>query len=244
MTEAQKLLVWRLSVAVLLLAGIWWVRDAGWDVVWRSGPFLLRGAGATLLLTLISVTIGLAAGILLAILRLFAPPGLRHLAVGYIELLRAIPQLMVIFWVFYTWPAITGTSVPGWSAAIISLSMIAAAYLAEVVRAGILSIPRTQWESGYATGLTPWQNMTRIVLPQAGRNMLPALISHFIMMLKTTSLVYVVGIIDFFRAVIIVNNRDFAPAALYLTLGAGYFVACYALSWLVRRIEPRYALTT
>ncbi|MDB5413056.1 MAG: polar amino acid transporter inner rane subunit [Rubritepida sp.] len=244
MSEAQKLLIWRLSMAVLMAAGIWSVRDAGWDVVWRSGPFLLRGIGATLLLTVISVSIGLAGGVVLAILRLFAPPGLRHLAIGYIEVLRAIPQLMVIFWVFYTWPAITGSSVPGWWAAVISLSMIAAAYLAEVVRAGILSVPKTQWESGYVTGLSALQNMTRIILPQAGRNMLPALISHFIMMLKTTSLVYVVGIIDFFRAIIIVNNRDFAPAALYLTMAAGYFVGCYALSWLVRRIEPRYALTT
>jgi His/Glu/Gln/Arg/opine family amino acid ABC transporter permease subunit len=244
LSERAKLHLWRAGLTLLVLAGIWWVRDAGWEVVWQAFPFLLRGLGVSCLLTGITVLIGLVVGALLATARMYGPVVLRQLAVGYIETLRAVPQLMVIFWVFYTWPALTGRNIPGWSAAVISLSLIASAYMAEVTRAGLLSVPRTQWESAYVTGLTSAQCMLRIILPQATRNMLPALISHFIMMFKTTSLVYVVGIIDFFRATIIVNNRDFAPGALYLTMGLGYFLCCYALSWLVRRLEPRYALTT
>ena len=101
-----------------------------------------------------------------------------------------------------------------------------------------------QRESAYATGLSAAQAFTRIVLPQALRNMLPALIAHFVLMFKITSLVYVIGLIDFFRAVILVNNREFAPYALYTTLAVGYFVCCYALSWLVRRLDPKYTLTS
>jgi ABC-type amino acid transport system permease subunit len=113
-----------------------------------------------------------------------------------------------------------------------------------VFRAGVASVPKVQAESAYATGLSPRQAFLRIVLPQAARNMLPALLAHAVMMFKTTSLVYVVGIIDFFRAIIIVNNRDFAPGALYIVMAAGYFVCCYALSLLVKRFEPRYQLTS
>ena len=235
--------LWRgfLVGAALVLA--WLARGADWGVVWRSAPLLLRGLGNSLLLTVLSVGIGIAAGTVLAFLRLYAPAGLRHAATGFIEGVRAIPQLMVIFWVFYTWPAMTGTSIPGWSAAIIALSMIASAYTAEIVRAGIQSVAVVQWESAHASGLTKLQAMRTIVLPQALHTMVPALVSQAIMMFKTTSLVYVVGVIDFFRAVIIVNNRDFAPGALYMTMAIGYFVCCYALSAIVRRLEPRYVLT-
>ena len=242
--SAVEVWLWRAFVAVALLAAAWLARDFRWEVVRESLPFLLRGLGVSALLTLISVAIGLVAGMLLAVLRTSGPPGIRQLAVAYIEIVRAIPQLMVIFWVFFTWPALTGQKVPAWTAAIVSLSMIAASYLAEVIRAGLASVPRVQTESAYATGLSRTQTFTRIVLPQALRNMLPALIAHFVLMFKITSLVYVIGIIDFFRAVILVNNREFAPYALYTTLAVGYFVCCYALSWVVRRLDPKYTLTS
>jgi ABC-type amino acid transport system permease subunit len=96
----------------------------------------------------------------------------------------------VIFWVFFAVPALTGHKVPAWTAAIISLSLIAASYLAEVMRAGILSVPGIQTESGLATGLTRAQIMLSIVLPQALRNMIPALIATVIMMFKITSLLW------------------------------------------------------
>jgi His/Glu/Gln/Arg/opine family amino acid ABC transporter permease subunit len=241
---AVKEWLWRLAVALAVAAFAWYSRGADWGVVRKAAPMLLKGIGISFLLAIFSVIAGMILGTVLAVARTSAPFGIRHAAIGFIEIIRAVPQLMVIFWVFFTWPALTGTGMSPWAAALLSLTVIAAAYLAEIVRAGLQSVPRIQRESAFATGLSSWQTFSRVVLPQALRNMLPALIATFVMMFKVTSLVYVVGIIDFFRAVIIVNNRDFAPYALYTTLAVGYFVCCYALSWLVRKLDPKYALTT
>ena len=234
--------LWRGLVAAGLLLLVWLVARERWEVVFASGAFLLKSLGVSWLLTVTSVAIGLPAGILLAVLRAGGPAVLRHLAVAIIELVRATPQLMVIFWVFFAVPAFTGHKVPAWTAAITSLSLIAASYLAEVVRAGLASVPRIQVESGLATGLSRAQILSTIVLPQALRNMLPALIATIVMMFKITSLIYVVGITDFFRAVILINNREFEPVALYTTLAAGYFICCSLLSWLIRSLDPNYVL--
>jgi His/Glu/Gln/Arg/opine family amino acid ABC transporter permease subunit len=233
---------WRALIAVSVLPMAYLLRGQRWEVVTASWRFLLTSLGVSWLLTLSSIAIGLPAGILLAVLRTAGPFGLRHLATGIVETVRATPQLMVIFWVFFAVPALTGQKVPAWTAAIVSLSLIAAAYLAEVIRAGIGSVPGIQVESGLATGLTRSQILLSIVLPQALRNMLPALLATLVMMFKITSLIYVVGITDFFRAVILINNREFEPVALYTTLAVGYFVCCALLSWIVRRLDPKYVL--
>ena len=241
----ERLLPWFWYATLIGTVGVlvWIVRDHQWHVVWRSLPFLLEGLGVSWALTLISVGIGMVVGTVLAAARMRGPAGVRHAAVFVIEVVRAIPQLMVIFWVFFTYPAITGgQSLSAWTAAVVSLSAIASAYLAEVIRAGISSVPIVQSESARVTGLTPLQGFVHVVLPQGLRNMLPALIAHFVMMFKITSLVYVIGIIDFFRAIILVNNRDFAPYALYTAMAVGYLVCCWALSWLVRRLDPKYTL--
>ena len=234
--------IWRAAVTCALLVALLLLRGQRWDVVMASGPFLLKSLGVSWLLTLAAIAIGLPAGILLALLRTAGPPPLRQIAVGVIEVVRATPQLMVIFWIFFAVPAMTGHKVPAWTAAIVSLSLIAASYLAEVVRAGVQSVPRIHTESGLVTGLTRVQIFSSIVLPQALRNMIPALIATLVMMFKTTSLIYVVGITDFFRAVILINNREFEPVALYTTLAAGYFACCWLLSWIVRRLDPAYVL--
>jgi His/Glu/Gln/Arg/opine family amino acid ABC transporter permease subunit len=234
--------LWRAAVAGVLLLLLYLLRAQRWEVVIASGPFLLRSLGVSWLLTLAAIGIGLPAGIVLALLRTAGPSPLRQIAVAVIEVVRATPQLMVIFWLFFALPAITGHKVPAWTAAIVSVSLIAASYLAEVVRAGILSVPRIQIESGLTTGLTRTQIFSSIVLPQALRNMIPALIATLVMLFKITSLIYVVGITDFFRAVILINNREFEPVALYTTLAAGYFACCWVLSWIVRRFDPDYVL--
>jgi His/Glu/Gln/Arg/opine family amino acid ABC transporter permease subunit len=239
---ARDLWLWRAAVAATLLTGLVMLRHERWEVVTASGPFLLKSLGVSWLLTLAAIGIGLPAGILLALLRTGGPTPFKQLAVGVIEVVRATPQLMVIFWVFFAVPAVTGHKVPAWTAAIISLALIAAAYLAEVLRAGILSVPSIQIESGLATGMTRAQILSSIVLPQALRNMIPALIATVIMMFKITSLIYVVGITDFFRAVILINNREFEPIALYTTLAVGYFICCWLLSLFVRRLDPNYVL--
>ena len=233
----------RAFIAISILLFAYLLRGQRWEVVAASSHFLLTSLGVSWLLTAASVAIGLPAGILLAVLRMQGPIGLRQLAIGIIEIIRATPQLMVIFWVFFAVPALTGQKVPPWTAAIVSLSLIAAAYFAEVIRAGIGSVPTIQIESGLATGLTRSHILLSIVLPQALRNMLPALLATLVMMFKITSLIYVVGITDFFRAVILINNREFEPVALYTTLAVGYFLCCSLLSWFLRRLDPNYVLS-
>jgi len=240
--ERRKELLWRAGLVLAVAFLVWSARDLRWEIVWNAAPFLLRALGVSWLLTIVSVGIGLVAGVLLAALRLRGPPGLRHLAVGYIELVRATPQIMVIFWVFFSAGTLTGVRLTAWPAAVVALSTIASAYLAEVIRAGLMSVPKIQHESAWSTGLSPRQAFLHVALPQALRNMVPALIAHVVMMFKITSLVYVIGLIDFFRATILVNNREFAPYELYVTMAVVYFVCCGALSFLVRRMDPKYTL--
>src|SRR3546814_2038607 len=118
------------------------------------------------------------------------------------------------------------------------------AHLAEVVRGGLVSVPQGQWDAALAIGLSPGQALLRVVLPQALRNMLPALVAQLVSLFKTTSLAYVVGVVEFFRAVSIVNNAVFAPYALSLTLAAGYLLCCGLPTWCVRRLDPDYLLAS
>lgn len=234
--------VWRLIVLGGLLGAAWLVRDLRWEVVWRSAPFLLEGLAVSWALALISIAVGGIAAIPLAAARVYGPRGLRHAAAAVIELVRATPELMIIFWIFFAGPGLIGQPISNWTAAIAALSVIAAAYLAEVIRGGLYSVPREQWDGALSTGLSRSEAFAYIVLPQAMRNMIPALIAQLVMTFKTTSLVHVIGVIEFFRAVTIVNSTEFAPYALYTTMAAGYLICCWALSWAVRRVDPNYLL--
>jgi polar amino acid transport system permease protein len=154
---------------------------------------------------------------------------------------RSTPQIMVIFWIYFTYPALTGQSLSAWTGAAVALTLIAGAYLAEVVRGGLLSIPTIQAESAEVMGLTRFQIFVFVLLPQACRNMIPAFIATLVMMFKTSSLVYVIGVVDLFRAVILVNSREFAPYTLYTVMALIYFVCCYGMSRLIRYLDPNYS---
>lgn len=239
---ASKERWWRLLLFALVLWTAWAARDQRWAVVWESAPFLLKGLATSWVLALLSIGLGSLVAVPLAAARVYGPAGVRHLAIAVIEVVRATPELMIVFWVFFAFPGLIGVAISNWTAAIAALSVIAAAYLAEVIRGGLYSVPREQWEGALSTGLSPFQTFVYVVLPQAARNMLPALVAQLVMLFKTTSLVYVIGVIEFFRAVTIVNNVAFAPYALYLTMAVGYFVCCWLLTWVVRRFDPKYLL--
>lgn len=233
---------WRLFLLALILWAAWMARDLRWAVVWESRSFLLKGLATSWGLALVSIGLGAAAAIPLAAARVYGPTGLRHAAAAVVELVRATPELMVVFWIFFAFPAVIGHAISNWTAAIAALSVIAAAYLAEVIRGGLYSVPAEQWDAALSTGLSRPQVFVYVVLPQAVRNMAPALVAQLVMLFKTTALVYVIGVIEFFRAVTIVNNVAFAPYALYLTMAAAYFVCCWLLGWVVRRFDPKYLL--
>jgi His/Glu/Gln/Arg/opine family amino acid ABC transporter permease subunit len=241
-SERAQTMLWWCGVALVCAFAAERAWHLEWAAVAPSWLFLLTALGRSWLLAVVAIGIGIVVAFPLAVLRVYGPAGVRHVAVTLIEAVRATPELMVIFWVYFTLPYLIGTQVSAWNAALGSLSVIAAAYLAEVIRAGLYSVPVGQIEAARSSGLNAYQVFRFIVLPQALRNMLPALIAQLVALFKTTSLVYAIGVMDFFRAVNVTKNAVFAPYALYLILGAGYFVSCFAITRVVHWFDPRYQL--
>jgi len=221
------------------------------DVIERSLGYLFReGMVFTLTLTALAMTGGIFFGTLLAMMRLSSMKVVSALAGGYVNLMRSIPLVLVIFWFFFLVPYIgawlIGASRPiavgaFWSAAI-TFTMFEAAYYCEIMRAGIQSIPRGQVWSGYALGLNYWQTMGQIVLPQAFRNMLPVLLTQTIILFQDTSLVYVISATDFLGAAAKVANRDYRLVEMYTFVAVIYFIVSYSLSLLVKRLQDRIAI--
>jgi len=221
------------------------------DVIQRSLPYLFKeGMVFTLTLTALAMAGGIIFGTLLAMMRLSSMKWLSMLAGGYVNLMRSVPLVLVIFWFFFLVPYIgawlTGASRPiavgaFWSA-VITFTMFEAAYYCEIMRAGIQSIPRGQVWSGYALGLNYWQTMGQIVLPQAFRNMLPVLLTQTIILFQDTSLVYVISATDFLGAAAKIANRDYRLVEMYTFVAVIYFVVSYGLSMLVKNLQDRIAI--
>src|SRR5262245_7036601 len=221
------------------------------DVIQRSLPYLFReGMTFTVTLTLLAMTGGIVFGTLLAMMRLSSVKALSMLAGGYVNLMRSLPLVLVIFWFFFLVPYIgawlTGASRPiavgaFWSA-VITFTMFEAAYYCEIMRAGIQSIARGQVWSGYALGLDYWQTMGHIVLPQAFRNMLPVLLTQTIILFQDTSLVYVISATDFLGAAAKIANRDYRLVEMYTFVAVVYFVVSFGLSYLVKRLQLKIAV--
>ena len=221
------------------------------EVIQTSLPYLFKdGMVFTVTLTLIAMTGGVVFGTLLAMMRLSRFRVLSMIAGGYVNLMRSVPLVLVIFWFFflvpYIYAGLTGADRPipigaFWSAAI-TFTMFEAAYYCEIMRAGIQSIPRGQVWSGYALGLDYWQTMGQVVLPQAFRNMLPVLLTQTIILFHDTSLVYVISATDFLGAAAKIANRDYRLVEMYTFVALVYFVISYALSLLVKRLQDRIAI--
>ena len=146
---------------------------------------------------------------------------------------------MVIFWIWFIIPALVGKSLPEYSVALTAFVIFEAAYLGEIVRAGIQSVPQGQMEAATATGLSRTQSMRHVVLPQALRNMIPALVTQFIVLLKDTSLASIIGYVDLTKAAQIVNNREVRPFELYLFIAAVYWLCSFAMSRYAGVLEQR-----
>ena len=221
------------------------------DVIERSLPYLFReGMTFTLTLTALAMTGGIVFGTLLAMLRLSAFKPLSMLAGAYVNLMRSIPLVLVIFWFFFLVPYIGAWILrePNpirvgafWSAAI-TFTLFEAAYYCEIMRAGIQSIPRGQVWSGYALGLNYWQSMGYVVLPQAFRNMVPILLTQTIILFQDTSLVYVISATDFLGAAAKIANRDYRLVEMYSFAAVVYFVISFGLSYLVKSFQAKIAV--
>ena len=227
--------------------------DSGFDfdVIQRSWGYLFReGMTFTVTLTLLAMSGGIIFGTLLAMMRLSAFKPLSWLAGAYVNLMRSMPLVLVIFWFFFLVPYIGAwilrepnpIKVGAWMSAVITFTMFEAAYYAEIMRAGIQSVARGQVWSGYALGLNYWQTMGKIVLPQAFRNMLPVLLTQTIILFQDTSLVYVISATDFLGAASKVANRDYRLVEMYTFVAVVYFVISYGLSTLVKGLQNRIAI--
>jgi glutamate/aspartate transport system permease protein len=221
------------------------------DVIGRSLPYLFKqGMSFTVTLTLIAMSGGIVFGTLLAMMRLSKFRALAALAGGYVNLMRSVPLVLVIFWFYFLVPYIGAwilrapnpVRVGEFLSAAITFTLFEAAYYCEIMRAGIQSIPRGQVWAGQALGLNYWQTMAQIVLPQAFRNMLPVLLTQTIILFQDTSLVYVISATDFFGAADKVANRDYRKVEMYTFVAVVYFVISYSLSTLVKRLQDRTAI--
>lgn len=215
------------------------VHDMRWEVLLDYRAFILHGLLISVALTVISFALSAIPAGLLAFGRISRNRLARYLSGGLVEIVRSIPELMVIFWIFFAVPMIVGQSLDKYTSGVIALAVVNTAYLSEAIRAGIQSVPTGLSLAGFAVGMTPWQVRAHIVLPIALRNMLPELRNRFVSLFKSTSLLYVIGIIEFFNALVIVNNREIVPFAAMITAGLGYFGCAYLLElgtrWLSRR---------
>ena len=204
----------------------------------------------TLTLTALATLGGLIVGTMLALMRLSGIKPLEWFANFYTTLFRSLPLVLVIFWFYFLLPYIgawlTGASRPmqvgALNSALITFTLFEAAYFAEIMRAGIQSIPKGQGAAGYALGLSYWQVMGTIILPQAFRNMIPVILTQTIVLFQDTSLVYVLSLTDFLGAASKVAQRDGRLVEMYLFAALVYFVISYALSHLVKTLQDRVAI--
>jgi glutamate/aspartate transport system permease protein len=212
------------------------------QVIFRNIDILWDGMLITFLLTGVAIVGGIVLGTLLALMRLSRFAVVSFFAGRYVDAFRATPLILVIFWFYFAVPIVIGRPIGGLYSVLIAFTLFEAAYYCEIIRAGIQSIRLPQVHAGLALGLTRWQTMRSIVLPQAFRNMVPVLLTQAIVLFQDTSLVYVVGLKDFLTAADLVAVRDNRVVELYLAAACVYFILCWLGSLLVKRLRRQYAL--
>lgn len=221
------------------------------EIILRTAPYLFEvGLVFTLKLTVLSTVGAVILGTLLAMMRLSSSRLVSVVAGGYVNLLRALPLILIIFWFYFLVPYIVGwlthagrpIAVGGFTSALITFTLFEAAYFCEIMRAGIQSIPRGQVDAGYALGLNYWRVMRYVVLPQAFRKMTPILLTQMIVLFQDTSLVYVLSLTDFLGAANNVAQRDGRLVEMFVFAAVVYFLISYAASRTVRMLERRMAI--
>jgi glutamate/aspartate transport system permease protein len=210
-----------------------------WSVI---QSFVVKGFVFSIQLTLIAMVGGIVLGTILALMRLSGKPWLVFPAAAYVNTMRSIPLVMVILWFFLLIPLLIGRPMGAELSAIITFTLFEAAYYSEIMRAGIQSVPKGQVQAGYAVGMTYGQTMQLVVLPQAFRNMLPVLLTQTIILFQDTSLVYAIGAYDLLKGFEIAGKNFNRPVETYLVAAVIYFVICFGLSLLVKRLQSRIAI--
>ncbi len=246
----------RLGAAVVLLLALaacasnttgsgyswgWYVLSPFTDKGAANLRFLLSGIGLTVGLSVTAISVSVVLGLALALAALSPSAGLRRVARVYVEVFRAIPLLVLLLWVYYGLPVVSGLQFGAFAAGVMSLALSDAAFEAEIFRAGIQSVPKGHREAAQALGLAPMQTFRFVVLPQALRVILPALGNQFVYVLKMSSLVSVIGLQELTRRANELNVTEYRPLEIYSVLVLEYLLLILLTSWLVRRLERRLA---
>lgn len=210
-----------------------------WNLI---SNFILKGLIFSVQLTLVAMIGGIVIGTLLALMRLSGIKWLVAIAALYVNTLRSVPLVMVILWFFLLIPLLIGRPLGAELSAVITFTVFEAAYYSEIMRAGIQSVPKGQVSAGYAVGMSYKQCMQLIVLPQAFRNMLPVLLTQTIILFQDTSLVYAIGAYDLLKGFEVAGKNFNRPVEAYLFAAVVYFVICFSLSMMVRRLQRKIAI--
>lgn len=210
-----------------------------WKVIVQNLPFFAQGLLTTLELAVVAITGGLMGGILVGMARLSNRKAIYWPATVFVNLMRSIPLLLVIFWFYFLVPLLAGRPMGAFVSASIAFVVFEASYFAEIVRAGIQSISKGQMQAAYSTGFTYAQAMRYIIMPQALRNMVPSLITQTVVVFQDTSLAYVIGLKEFLRSASIVDAREIKSLEIYAFVGVVYFILCFIMSRLSKRLEAK-----
>src|SRR6202048_82302 len=218
-----------------------------WSSIPGALPYLWQGMVRTLQITGVAIVVGVVLGTLIAVARLSKSSMLSNLAALYVNGFRSIPLVMVLLWFYLLVPQLITSLIrhPGFDirllSAFVAFALFEASYYAEIIRAGIQSVSGGQVSASLALGMTGGQTMRLIVLPQAFRRMIPLLLTQAIILFQDSSLVYVIGLADFFGIAYNTGNRDGTLVELILFAGAVYLVICLAASTLVRKMQKKIA---
>ena len=201
--------------------------------------FLLSGLTTTIFISLISIVISMILGMLVALPSLSKNKFLSYFNIAYVEIVRAVPLLVLILWVYYGLPIMTGISFSPFISGIIALSISESAFQAEIFRAGINSIRKAQWEAGSSLGLSFLNKLRFVIMPQAIKNILPAIGNQFVYVLKMSSLVSIIGIGDLTRKANELVVTTYRPLEIYTFLIFEYLILILIVSYFVRKLEKK-----
>jgi polar amino acid transport system permease protein len=214
-----------------------------WDFsfLWHYRELILFGLGVTIAYTIGTILIGLAIGLLTGLLRLSRNRLLTAPLVAYVEIFRCTPLLVQIIWFYYALPVIIGINIPATVAATLVLSLYTGAFYAEIVRGGVNSIERGQWDAARAIGMRRAQVMRYVILPQAVKRMIPPFMNQSIIQLKNTSLVSTIAVADLLYEGQMITGETYRPLEVYTMIAALYFIVLFPLTLMAQGVESRLA---
>ena len=221
-------------------------QELGWFIISPNNvegltnlKFLLSGLTTTIFISVVSIVISMILGFVVAIPSLAKNKFLTYINISYVEIVRAVPLLVLILWIYYGLPIMTGISFSPFVSGIIALAISESAFQAEIFRAGINSIKKAQWEAGSSLGLNFIKRLRLVILPQAIKNILPALGNQFVYVLKMSSLVSIIGIADLTRKANELVVSTYRPLEIYTFLILEYLILILIVSFFVRKLEKK-----